>query len=257
MRGVALGITVLCGALVALVSPCRAQITIIPQKSLEEAANPTSVEGSTLRFENGGTLSFGTIGEDDGLWQGEIAWRTTDGKKLSITRITTSCNCVVAEWNRKANTSAKSGTIGVKYYPKGHGGKVEQRLLIYTSLSHDKPSAVVKIVGTVTPSANRSGDYPHQMGTLLVRQKSVSLPAEGGVARIAVMNGGSTPLEVSHDATLTLGGVKAYTVPARLESGEEGDLVVEIEPDGEPAILYLKGVNAPPRARKIEIKIEK
>jgi hypothetical protein len=33
--------------------------------------------------------------------------------------------------------------------------------------------------------------------------------------------------------------------------------VVEFEPNGAPTMLYLKGVNVPPRERKIEIRIEK
>ena len=245
------------GAITALTSPCYGQLTIIPQSAVQEASNPSIAEGSKLAFDNNGTLSFDTIGESDGCWQGEIAWHTTGGTKATITRITTSCNCVVADWSRRDNTARKSGKIGVRYYPKGHAGRVEQRLFIYTTLSEEKPSAIVKVVGTVTPSGDNSGNYPHTMGVLLVRQKEVTLPADGGVARIAVMNGGSAPLEVSHDGGLSLGGLKAYTIPRTLQSGEEGDLVVEFEPNGAPTMLYLKGVNVPPRERKIEIRIEK
>lgn len=257
MRAWAKGIIVTLGALVASVGVSYAQIKIIPQSTIKEAANPTLVQGSNLEFAHNGTLSFGTIGEESGCWQGEIEWHTTDGKKASITRITSSCNCLEVVWSRRDNTASKSGKIGVKYYPKGHAGKVTQRLFIYTTLSDQRPSAMVKVVGEVTPSADRSGDYAYTMGTLRLRQKSVKMDSKGGIGRVAVMNGGSTPLHITHDAKMTLGGVKAYTQPATIESGEEGDLIIEYAPNGEPPILFLGGIAAPPRERKIEIVIEK
>lgn len=257
-KGLWLGMVGTLVALVAQVVPSRGQIAIIPQEAVQRAANPQTLQGSTLSFENDGTLSFGTIGEDDAPWQGEISWRNTSGQKLSITRITTSCNCLVAEWDRKANTATTSGKVGVKYYPKGRAGGVCQRLFVYTTLSDSEPSAIVEVEGTVTHSTDRTGDYPHQMGTLRLRQKSVAFPAEGGTARIAIINGGSGALSIAHDEGLTTGGVRAYTEPARLATGQEGDLVIEYRPEqGALPTLYLKGINTAPRKRKVEITIEK
>lgn len=252
-----IGIVGVIGAVLASIAPSYGQITIIPQSTIREAANPTIVEGSTICFDNNALISFGTIAEDSGCWQGEIEWHTTDGRKASITRITTSCNCLVADWERRANTATPNGKIGIKYYPKGHAGKVQQRLFVYTTLSADKPSAIVKIVGTVAASEDRSGDYAHEMGTLLLRQRSATLPASGGTFRIAVMNGGSSPLRITHDERMSLGGIKAHTEPATLQSGQQGDLVIEYKPTQEPVMLFLKGINAAPRERKIEIEIEK
>lgn len=255
-RGWRVGLIGVFGALVASIDPAYGQLTIIPQEAVQRAANPKAHEGSTIRFAEGGTLSFGTISEDEPHWQGEIEWHNTTGKKISITRITTSCNCLVAEWDRKANTAKSSGKVRVKYYPKGHAGEVHQRLFVYTTLSESEPSAIVDVVGTVTHSTDRGGDYPHAMGTLRLRQRGVTLPKEGGTARIAILNGGSTPLRVTHDGTLTMGGLRAYTEPTTLSAGEEGDLVVEYCPDGAPAMLFLVGINTPPRGRKVEITIE-
>lgn len=257
MRAWAKGIIVALGVFFTSMGVSYAQIKIIPQSTIKEAANPTLVQGSNLVFDHNGTLSFGTIGEESGCWQGEIEWHTTNGKKASITRITSSCNCLEVVWSRRDNTASKSGKIGVKYYPKGHAGKVSQRLFIYTTLSDQNPSAIVKVVGEVTPSADRSGDYAYMMGTLRLRQKSVRVDNKGGVERIAVMNSGSTPLHITHDAKMTLGGLKAYTQPATLQSDEEGDLIIEYAPNGEPPILFLGGIAVPPRERKIEIEIEK
>lgn len=246
----------LLGTLWFSMSTATAQLTIIPQERIQEAANPTLAEGSQMLFENEGIINFGSIEESKECWKGEIEWREGNGMKLSITRITTSCNCLVAEWDRRANSNTTEGVIGVKFLPKGHIGGVEQRLFVYTTLSAEKPSAVVRVRGEVEFAVGDNGNYPHSIGALRLRNKRVILPTEGGSERISVMNGGERPLTISHDEKLSIGGVSAHTEPATLESGEEGILIVEWRPNGQPALLYLDGVQTPPRMRKIEIIVE-
>lgn len=232
-----------------------AQMVIIPQERVQEAANPSTIAHSVLHFEGGERVSFGTIGEDCGKWQTTLRWSSS--QSVTISRITTSCGCLLADWSRRESTNATDGTIEITYHPKGHAGEVEQKIFIYTSLSNDKPTAIVRVVGRVEASADRSSLYPHRAGTLGLRSKSVRLSARERTMEIAVMNCGSVPLSVTHDKRLSIGGVVAYTKPAVLEVGKEGVLVVEMEPDGTPPMLYLAGVNAPPRERKIEIEFEK
>lgn len=241
-------------------SPLCAQLRIIPREKVEEATSPTVVEGKKMLFENDGNISFGTIGEDDEPWKATLHWRSTEGKTLTITRVKSSCGCLKCEWDRRAAVNATEGTLEVEYHPKGHSGTVRQRLFVYTTLSAEHPTAIVTIGGEVTPSEDHSSLYPHRMATLGLRNRRVSLPEEGGTIKVAVMNCGSTPLCITRDGRLTLGGVVAYTEPRVLESGEEGSLHIEWEPSGNnnlPIMLYLQGVNIPPRERKIEIEIEK
>ena len=235
----------------------RAQLPIIPRE-IREAAKPTTVEGEWLIFEGGTTHTFGTISEDDALWQTNLQWRTKEGRKVTITRIQTTCGCVAAKWDKRLSVNVTEGTIDVKYYPKGHAGKVHQCLFVYTSLSDEKPTAIISLVGTVTPSHDRSGDYKYSAGVLGMRQKSVAVPEGGGEVRIAVVNCGSTPLRVVHDGRISTPNIKAHTEPETLESSQEGDLVIEYSPDNTNAVmLYLAGINTPPRERKIEVTIEK
>lgn len=208
-------------------------------------------------LDNEGVISFGTIGEDDGAWQGEITWRSNKDKPLTITRITSSCGCLKVHWDRREATNAKEGSLKVEYHPKGHPGKVEQRLFVYTTLSERRPTAIVRVVGTVTPSSDKRGNYPHAIATLRLRQREVTLPSDGGKVSIAIINGGSGTLRITHDRSLSMGGIEAHTVPAELLPGQEGDLVINYSPKSDqPPILYLKGINAAPRERKIEIRIE-
>lgn len=239
-------------------SATQAQLTIIPQNKVQEAANPTLAEGAQMQFDGEGILNFGTIEEDCGEWHGEIRWREKSGQRLTITRIQTSCSCLKVSWERRKSSNASSGVVGVTYLPKGHAGVVDQKFFVYTTLSESHPTAIVRVKGKVTPSTDRSGDYPHSCGTLLMRSKEARFGAtDGNRVRIAVMNGGSSPLRITHDNTLSLGGVKAYTEPEQLNPGEEGDLVVEYpKPRESNAQLYLRGVDTPPRNRKVELLID-
>lgn len=238
-------------------SSAMAQIRLIPQERIREAAAPSTIGESVMLFEEGIKVSFGTIGEDSEPWRTTLHWRSSEGQRITITQIKTSCGCLVAEWDRRHSTNATSGTLEVEYRPKGHLGGIVQRIFIYTTLSESKPTAIVEIVGTVESSADHSSRYPHFMGTLGLRNRTLMMPNEGGVMEIAVMNCGSEPLRVMHDERMSIGGVRAHTQPEVLQPSEEGVLVVEFEPADVPPMLFLGGVNAPPRERKIEIEIKK
>ena len=256
-RGFTRGLCVAMWVLGALTSVANAQMVIIPRERVEEAANPTTIANAPMLFENDGVVSFGTISEDCGEWRSVLLWHTKGDTALTITQIKTSCGCLTAHWDKRSATNANGGEIEITYRPKGHAGEVEQRLFVYTTLSTSHPTAIVKVVGTVEPTTNRANHYPFMAGTLGLRTKSVVLSEREGQIEIAAMNCGSAPLRVKHDERLSLGDISAHTKPEVLQSGEEGVLCIDYSSEGEMIMLYLEGVNAAPRERKIEIEIEK
>lgn len=236
------------------------QIRIVAPEAIQEAAHPSVAEGATMTFAEGNTISFGAITEDSPAWSTTLHWSNVDGGKTTITRITTSCSCITAKWDKRRSMEARSGTIEVIFTPKGHIGSVGYKLFVYTTLSESRPTAVVEIKGRVEPATDGGSLYPYLRGALALRQKSVKLPAGGGKVRVAVKNVGSEPLTVTHDKELTTSGIVAYTEPRVLTKGEEGFLWVEYEKGKRsvqqaPPMLYLDGVNTPPRKRKIELII--
>lgn len=236
------------------------QIRIVAPEALQEAAHPSVAEGTTMTFAEGNTISFGAITEDSPAWSTTLHWSNGDGGKTTITRITTSCSCITAKWDKRRSMEARSGTIEVIFTPKGHIGSVGYKLFVYTTLSESRPTAVVEIKGRVEPATDGGSLYPYLRGALALRQQSVKLPAGGGKVRVAVKNVGSEPLTVTHDKELTTSGIVAYTEPRVLTKGEEGFLWVEYEKGKRsvqqaPPMLYLDGVNTPPRKRKIELII--
>ena len=83
MRGV-VAVVMLCAA--QLLS---AQIRIIPQTKLLEA-EPKAVEGSPLRFATE-EVSFGTIDEMSGVWQGSATLTNSGSEPIAITQIKSTC----------------------------------------------------------------------------------------------------------------------------------------------------------------------
>ena len=237
-----------------------AQILIIPQEKLLEAANPKTV-ASQLRFV-ADKVDFGTIDEMSGVWQGRAELRNLGNDTLVVTQIKTTCGCLKADITKRLLAPAESVNVGLKYYPRGHAGRVLQRVMLYTTRSDEKPSAILEVGGLVTASEDRSDDYPYQRGVLRLRQERISLTAtERQVVRIAVMNGGSTVIRPEADGMFLPSGVRVCFEPSQLKPKEQGDLVVEYVPQSEttPAKsfkIFVKGLNVPPRQSAIDVIFE-
>jgi hypothetical protein len=237
-----------------------AQIRIIPQEKLLEAATPTTIS-SSLRFSSE-RVDFGTIDEMSGVWQGSVVLSNGGSDTVVVTRLKTTCGCLVADVAKKVLAPNEQSRVLLKYYPRGHAGRVLQRVMLYTTRSDEKPSAILAVGGLVTASEDRSDDYPYQRGVLRLRQERISLTAtERQVVRIAVMNGGSTVIRPEADGMFLPSGVRVRFEPSQLKPKEQGDLVVEYVPPSETTAaksfkIFVKGLNVPPRQSAIDVIFE-
>ena len=232
-----------------------AQIRIIPQDKLLEA-EPKAAENSTLRFE-GDAVSFGTINEMLSVWQGSAVLVNTGKDPISITQIKTTCGCLKAELPKRVLAPKERIKVALKYYPRGHAGRVSQKVLLYANGATGQPSALLKVEGLVTASA----DNPYTRGVLRLRQDVVRLSGEREVLRIAFMNGGSTELNLSVDTNLLPKGLKVRFEPSKVAPKGQGEMVVEYTPaaGNTPANLgkiYIKGLNLPPRQSAIDVVLK-
>ena len=238
-----------------------AQIRIIPQDVVRKAADIEVVDGS-LQFRPSG-VDFGTIDEMSGVWQGSAKLQNMGADTLVVTQIKTTCGCLKAELSKRVIAPKETINVALKYYPRGHAGRVRQRVLVYSNRSSEKPSAVLTLTGMVTASQDRSDDYPYYRGVLRLRQEQVEL--RGGVRevqRVACMNGGSVVLKPSIEGHFLPKGVCVRFEPAELAPKQEGDIVIEYTPQSETqqrqsVKLFIKGLNVAPRESAIEIVIGK
>ena len=189
--------------------------------------------------------------------------RNSGADTLVITQVKTTCGCLRAEVAKRLIAPYESVEVALKYYPRGHAGRVRQRVMVYTNISNERASALLTLTGEVIASADRSDDYPYTRGVLRLRQEMVRFSGVREVQRIAIMNGGSTELRLEADVNLLPKGVKVRFEPSRLAPKGEGSMVVEYEPTAEemPANfgrkIYIKGLNLPPRESAIEVVVER
>lgn len=234
-----------------------AQIQIVPQNVVNEAATPTTIANVGIVVERDGVIELGNINEGADVIESEVWWSNQSGKPAAITRIRSGCGCLVADFRKRSVENGGRGSITLRFNPKGRSGSVNHKVYVYTNLCEDEPSAVIELRGEIVAKDGESALWPYAMGTLRLRTKQVE--RSNGKAVIAVRNTGTSALQISHDSTLTTRGITAKTEPRVLESGQEGNLVIEfgnIADGNVPLLLYIKGVDAPPRKRQIEI-IEK
>lgn len=252
-------ILALCAA-VAVVT-AEAQIRLIPQAKVDSARN-VATEQVGMAFERT-TIDFGELPEEGGAWHGVVRWQNAEREPITITRITTSCGCLQVENDRSTVEAGGRGELRLTYHPKGHAGRVSQRIFVYTDRSGRRPAAVLTVQGVVRAAADRSGDYPHSCGELLLRQTWVRFAGERvQTERIACMNGGAKPLKISADTLLSSPEIEVRTDPAVLQAGEAGDLVITYTPrasersampHGMRPRLFLEGLKVAPRERAIEV----
>lgn len=254
MRGVIVAI-MLCA--VQLLS---AQVRIIPNEKLLEVANPEVVK-SPLKFVVA-EVDFGTIDEMSGVWQGSAVLVNMGTEPIAITQTKSTCGCLQVSLPKRVVAPKEKMTVALKYYPRGHGGKVAQRVFVYTNYSNDRPSAILQLRGVVTASADRSDDYPYTRGVLRLRQEQIKFSEDGRqVLRVACMNGGSAELQPVVDALLTSKGLQVRFEPSKLAPKQEGYMVVEYLPtevnSGEKSLrIYLKLPGISPRQGVVEVLVE-
>lgn len=254
MRGV-VAVVMLCAAQLLC-----AQIRIIPQERLLEAANPKTAT-TPLRFV-ADKVSFGTIDEMSGVWQGSATLINSGTDTIAITRVKSTCGCLKAELAKGLLAPKATMKVALTYYPRGHAGAVMQRLFVYSNKSEEHPSAILEVRGVVTASADRSDDYPYARGVLRLRQDTVRMSGEREVLRVAFMNGGSVELNLSVDTNFLPEGVRVRFEPSKVAPKGEGEMVVEYEPSAVKSPInvgkiYIKGLNLPPRQSVIDVVLKK
>ncbi len=237
-----------------------AQIRIIPREKRDSVANPANLNSREMVFAEGRHLDFGTMAEDGGVVTKRVAWQNCGNEPMVITRITTSCGCVVCDYERKPVENGAHSEISISYNPAKHPGVMRHRVFVYTNRSAEVPTTIIDIEGRVTASANRRGDYPHAVGSLLLRNREIRFdPTDERPQsiRIACMNAGKSVLTPRKDPLLSSEELSLECRPESLQAGEEGFLVIRYTPSGKKQgarpILFIENRNIAPRDREIKI----
>lgn len=207
------------------------------------------------------SIDLGTVSEDSAMVTASVEWKNTGDSPVAVLMAKTTCNCLAVEYDRTPVPPGGTGRMVLTYYPKGHPGKIDRKVFVYAGLEASGPDAVLYVTGEVEPSSMPVWQYPHRMGALLLKQTEVNIAGNAPqVERVACMNAGDSPLEITAMEGLLPEGLTFRCEPQVLQPGETGDLVIGFDParlktalpDTLPVIL--EGLALPPSRRTLTVR---
>lgn len=237
-----------------------AQLKMVPKDKLVSVNSPRlSKDSSVLDFDMRRIVAA-PLTEDDAPVIYQFPFRNSGKGMLKIRSLRTTCTCVSASCDRMEVAPGEKAVISVRYDPKGHPGKFERKIFVYSQDGSD-PSAVLALAVEVKSGQDLSREYPVQMGTIRLRRNSVKFSAgTKAVEKIRFVNLSGSPLDLRCEEMFLPGCIRFETRPEVVLSQSEGELVISYDPDGgeskKEIMLILKGTGVPPSQSVISIRIE-
>lgn len=210
----------------------------ISRRALLELTEPEPIDQSVLRFDTL-TLRFPKMKQEDKPIV--LGYRYTNlGKKtVTIQRVTTSCGCLSAEFDRKPIQPGEKGTVWLTFSPKGYSGHIYRQAYVYTDLSGKKPTVRLTLEGEVAPPADKWYNYHHRLGALRTKRKEVrfvigranrqTVQAEA----VACVNAGTLPLKLAAETLPPY--LELRTLRPGIQPDEEADLIIRLDASKLPA----------------------
>lgn len=247
-----------------------AQIWTVPENVLDSIANPVEAAGSSLMKFDTKRIVAGDIEETDRPSAYEFRFRNCGEKPLAIRKVTTSCGCARAVCDRMSVPPGDSGRVSVTYYPKGHVGKFERRIFVYTDLSESRPTAVLSLAVNVRQGEDRSLWFPHLMGKIRMKTKGLAFDRDmKDIVCVGFLNSGDTVVSPGVAREFLPAYIDAWCESSGVEPGKEGEICISFDPEkfrenASPAALageqvkiplILTGLGVPPSESSIMLTI--
>lgn len=239
--------------------PAFSQLRILPREKIESVANPRlSRDSAALAFDTRHIVAE-PMNEDDA--PKTFVYRFTNAGKepLVIKRLVSSCSCAAAVAVKTEIGPGESSQIRVTYNPKGHPGRFERKVFVYTE-GEDDPAAILRLSVDVSNGADMSREWPVQMGPVRLRRQEVTF-AEGVKAaeKMRFVNLSGKPLTLSCEEAFLPECLSFRTDPVTVPAGEEGQIVISYDPSvsgsRETMKVILKGLGLPPSKATISVRL--
>lgn len=254
-------VKVICALSVFLGLSCVlcAQIRIVPREMLDAVASPRlSCDSAALGFAVRHIVAP-QMNEDDAPQTFFFPLTNNADTALVIRSLRTTCSCVTAKAGKTVLNPGEHTEISVRYNPKGHPGKFERRIFVYTREGNE-PAAVLRLSVDVSAGADMAGEWPVQMGAIRLRRSEVAF-AEGqrAVEKLRFINVGNKPLTLGCEEAFLPECLSFEARPQTVLSGQEGEIVIIYDPQarapGKYMKVILKGLGLPPSRSSITVSI--
>lgn len=249
-----------CTAVMVSAMTADAQLRMVSKEKLQEVANPAlSADSASLSFEQKHIIAE-PMNEDDAPTS--FAYRFTNVGKETVTikRLVSTCSCASAVCPVKEVAPGASAEISVTYNPKGHPGKFERKVFVYTQ-DGNSPAVVLRLSVEVATGADLSQEWPVQMGSIRLRRSEVAFSAGAkGVEQLRFINLSGRPLALQCEENFLPGCLSFRTEPEVVEDGAEGVIVISYDPSlpgvRDSMNVLLKGLGLPPTKSSITVRIK-
>lgn len=236
----------------------EAQIKLVSKEKLKSVNAPMlSKDSASLAFVTRHIVAE-PMTEDDAPRTYTFEFTNAGRGKLEIKRLVSTCSCAQAMYTRKVLAPGEKGAVTVTYNPKGHPGRFERKVFVYTQ-DGDTPAAVLRLSVEVENSLDISGQYPMQMGKIRLKRTNVRF-TEGvdAVEKIKFVNVSGRVLRFDCDRAFLPDCIKFYAPPTR--PLEEAELVIRYDSTKpgakEKMKVFLNDLGLPPSQSCITVHVE-
>ena len=249
-----------CTAVMVSAMTADAQLRMVSKEKLQEVANPAlSADSASLSFEQKHIIAE-PMNEDDAPRTFVYRFTNVGKETLAIKRLVSTCSCASAVCQVKEVAPGASAEISVIYNPKGHPGRFERKIFVYTQ-DGNAPAAVLRLSVEVATGADLSQEWPVQMGGIRLRRSEVAFSASAkGVEQLRFINLSGRPLALQCEESFLSGCLSFRTEPAVVEDGAEGVIVISYDPSlpgaRDSMNVILKGLGLPPTKSSITVRIK-
>lgn len=244
---------------VVLAATASAQIRIVPQDRLEAVSNPRlSADSASLRFDVKHIVAD-PMNEDDAPQTFVYAFTNEGQETLHIERLMSTCSCASATCSVKDVGPGQKAEIRVRYNPKGHPGRFERKVFVYTQKGRE-PAAVLRLSVDVSHDADITDEWPVQMGQVRLRRSEVTFSEScKAVETIRFINLGDSSVRLQCETAFLPECLTFETVPETVPEGAQGQMRISYDPSKlgtkETMKIILKGLGLPPSRSTITVVI--
>ena len=243
---------------VLMTATATAQMRIIPREKVQAVSSPRlSADSASLAFDTRHIVAD-PMTEDDAPENFIYTFKNVGEEEIKIVRLVSTCSCASATCHVKSVAPGESAQINVRYNPKGHPGRFERKVFVYTQAGNN-PAAVLRLSVDVSNGADHSTQWPVQMGGIRLRSTSVTFYKDRkAVETINFINLSGKALKLECE-TAFLPPCLTFS-SEKVEDGEEGTIQIAYDPAKpgarETLNLILKGLGLPPSKSSITIRIK-
>lgn len=204
-----------------MIPDAGAQLKLVSKEKLQSVNSPKlSKDSASLDFPVRHIVAP-KMTENDTPASFSFRFRNTGLFKLEIKRIVTTCSCTQAVCTKRTVAPGEEAEVLVTYNPKGHPGKFERKIFLYTR-DGDEPSAILNLSVDVENGMDLTGLYPVPMGKIRLRRTAVRF-TEGAdaVEKLRFVNVSGRVLRFDCDRAFLPECIRFYAPPTRpLEEAE-------------------------------------